>query len=29
MLEPGETWPGEYVIDNEETGERLFVTRTV
>jgi hypothetical protein len=23
--ELGEVFPGEYVIDNEETGERLFV----
>ena len=22
----GEIWPGEYVIDNQETGERLFVS---
>jgi hypothetical protein len=22
----GEGWPGEYVIDNEETGERVFVS---
>jgi hypothetical protein len=22
----GEVWPGEYVIDNEETGERVFVS---
>ena len=22
----GEIWPGEYVVDNEETGERLFVS---
>ena len=22
----GESWPGEYVIDNEETGERVFVS---
>jgi hypothetical protein len=22
--ELGEVWPGEYVIDNEETGERVF-----
>jgi len=25
VRELGEIWPGEYVIDNEETGERLFV----
>jgi len=23
--ELGESWPGEFVIDNEETGERVFV----
>jgi len=22
----GEVWPGEYVIENEETGERVFVS---
>ncbi len=22
----GEVWPGEYVIDNEERGERVFVS---
>ena len=22
----GKIWPGEYVVDNEETGERLFVS---
>ena len=22
----GERWPGEYVIDNEQTGERVFVS---
>jgi len=22
----GEIWPGEYVIDNEATGERVFVS---
>jgi hypothetical protein len=22
----GKLWPGEYVIDNEETGERVFVS---
>jgi hypothetical protein len=26
LRELGEAWPGEYVIDNEETGERLFVS---
>jgi hypothetical protein len=25
VSELGEVWPGDYVIDNEETGERLFV----
>lgn len=25
VRELGEIWPGEYVIDNEETGERMFV----
>jgi hypothetical protein len=25
VAELGESWPGEYVIDNEETGERVFV----
>ena len=25
VRELGEVWPGEYVIDNEETGERIFV----
>jgi hypothetical protein len=25
VSELGEEWPGEFVIDNEETGERLFV----
>ncbi len=24
--ELGGVWPGEYVVDNEETGERLFVS---
>jgi hypothetical protein len=24
----GETWPGEYTIDNDETGERLFISTT-
>ena len=22
----GKLWPGDYVIDNEETGERIFVS---
>ena len=26
VSELGEVWPGEYVIDNEETGERGFVS---
>jgi len=26
LRELGERWPGEYVIDNEETGERVFVS---
>jgi len=26
VRELGKLWPGEYVIDNEETGERLFVS---
>jgi hypothetical protein len=26
--ELGEVWPGEYVIDNEEAGERAFVRVT-
>ena len=26
VRELGEVWPGEYVIDNEETGERVFVS---
>jgi hypothetical protein len=26
VSELGEEWPGEFVIDNEETGERLFVS---
>ncbi len=26
VRELGEIWPGEYVIDNEATGERLFVS---
>jgi hypothetical protein len=26
VRELGEAWPGEYVIDNEETGERMFVS---
>jgi hypothetical protein len=25
VREIGELWPGEYIIDNEETGERVFV----
>jgi hypothetical protein len=25
--EIGEVWPGEYVIDNVDTGERMFVSR--
>ena len=25
VLELGERWPGEYVIDNVETGKRVFV----
>jgi hypothetical protein len=24
IRELGDSWPGEYVIDNEETGERVF-----
>jgi hypothetical protein len=24
----GKLWPGDYVIDNEETGERVFVSTT-
>lgn len=24
----GKLWPGDYVIDNEETGERIFVSTT-
>jgi hypothetical protein len=24
--ELGETWPGQYVIENPETGERIFLT---
>jgi hypothetical protein len=24
--ELGESWPGEYLIDNEETGERVFIS---
>ena len=27
VRELGETWPGEYVIYNEETGELVFVAR--
>jgi hypothetical protein len=26
VRELAETWPGEYVIYNEETGERVFVS---
>ena len=26
VAELGESWPGEFVIDNEETGERVFVS---
>ncbi len=26
VREIGKLWPGEYVIDNEETGERVFVS---
>ena len=26
VRELGEAWPGEYVIDNEETGERMFIS---
>jgi hypothetical protein len=26
VREIGTLWPGEYVIDNEETGERVFVS---
>ena len=26
VLELGERWPGDYVIDDEETGERFFVS---
>jgi hypothetical protein len=26
VRELGEVWPGEYVIDNEETDERVFVS---
>jgi hypothetical protein len=25
VRELGDSWPGEYIIDNEETGERVFV----
>lgn len=28
VRELGEGWPGEYVIDNEETGTRVFVSTT-
>ncbi len=27
VSELGKLWPGEYVIDNDGTGERLFVNR--
>lgn len=26
VRELGETWAGEYVIDNQETGERVFIS---
>jgi hypothetical protein len=26
VRELGKLWPGKYVIDNEETGERIFVS---
>jgi hypothetical protein len=26
VRELGQAWPGEYVIDNEETGERILVS---
>jgi hypothetical protein len=26
VKELGEVWPGEYVIDNEETGQRVFIS---
>jgi len=26
VREIGELWPGEYVIDNEEAGQRVFVS---
>jgi hypothetical protein len=26
VSELGEVWPGEYAIDNQETGERLFIS---
>ena len=26
VRELGDSWPGEYVIDNEETGEQVFVS---
>ena len=26
VQELGELWPGEYAIDNEETGERVFIS---
>jgi hypothetical protein len=28
VRELGEIWPGHYVIDNEETGERVFISTT-
>jgi hypothetical protein len=28
VRELGSVWPGEYVIDNEETGERMFISTT-
>jgi hypothetical protein len=26
VRELGEVWPGEYAIDNQETGERVFIS---
>jgi hypothetical protein len=26
VTELGDAWPGEYAIDNEETGERIFIS---
>ena len=26
VRELGDSWPGEHIIDNEETGERVFVS---